>query len=129
MFNPFRALRQRTAYYVAALLDSIVGDDPDPEYSRLDQMDGLEVVTVALNPVEALTIPVRDATPIYDNLIAEKLADQRAVMAPLLSTENLARLVEDGRVDADLYEDLLDALCVKPEQVWEMFEVETGADS
>lgn len=71
----------------------------------------------------------RDVTPIYDNLVAEKLADQRAIMAPLLSTENLARLVEDGRVDADLYEDLLDSLAVRPEQVWELFEVETGADS
>lgn len=85
--------------------------------------------TVGIPEVPVTYFGTRESTPIYDNLVAEKLADQRAVMAPLLSTENLARLVEDGRVDADLYEDLLDALDVHPDQVWEMFEVETGADS
>lgn len=112
--NLLHYLRARTAYYVAAILDSIVGDDPDPQYSRLDRMDGLGTAL--------------EVTPIYDGLVAEKLAESRAVMAPLLNTEQIAGLVEDGKADADLYDDLLDALVATPDQVWDMFDVATEAD-
>ncbi len=108
MKNPFRRLHERLAYYRAAVVDSIIGDDPDPTYSRMDRMDVRGTVDLTGEPTA-----VRDVTPIYDGLVAEKLAGQRAVMAPLLSTEELALLAHDGKVDAELYEDMLDVLCAR----------------
>ena len=125
MKNPLSILRDRLAYWFAAVADSVVGDDPDPQYSALDRMDGLGMVDVVdMPPLE----PVREAAPVYDGLVAERLAGERESMPHLHSTRYLAGLVEDGKADRALYEDLLDALCATPDQVWDMFDVQTGSD-
>jgi len=112
MFNPFRRLRDALKQhpFSETSIDAFLAD-------------GRGTVDMP-----ATTTTVREATPIYDGLVAEKLADQRAVMVPLLNTEELAALVDDGKASADLYDDLLDALVATPDQVWEMFDVDTEAD-
>lgn len=117
MFNPFRRLRAALNRhpFSAESVDAFLADGRG---------------TVEMTAPNA----VRDVTPIYDGLVAEKLADQRAVMAPLLSTEELALLAHDGKVDADLYEDMLDVLCARAmgADFWDILDAEAqsiGGDS
>lgn len=118
--NFLNYLRERAAYWVAAFLDRL---DSHPFSAA-----SVDAFLADGRGTAYMSRATREPTPIYDGLVAEKLAESRAVMAPLLNTEEIAARVEDGKADADLYDDLLDALVATPDQVWEMFDVATEAD-
>lgn len=69
-----------------------------------------------------------ERTPVYDQIVAERIAAAKHEMPALLPMKDVDALITAGKASADIREDYLDAVTATADQLWEMFDVETETD-